>query len=685
MSRRLQLPVLLLAGATALSAARPMTFDDLVALHRVSDPQPSPDGSRIAYVVTDANEPENRTDSDIWIVSAAGGTPRRLTFSPKHDRHPRWSPDGRWIAFESNRGDAFQVWLIPADGGEAHVLTSLSTGATEPTWSPDGSRIAFLSSVFPAFSDKPFAESDRLNREKSEALEKSKVKAQVFERLPVRKWDSLVDGRRSHLFVVGVTNGVQAGSPKDLTPGEQDAVPWSSTFAAGAEFAWSPDSKEIVHTASQFPVREEAWSTDHNLWAVDVATGSRRQLTTNAAADGCPRISPDGRWLAFRAQSRAGFEADRWQLHLLDRGTGALRSLTADFDSSVENISWMGSDRVVIEAEDHGTKRLWSLAVLGGGRPEPLTEGGSSGEAASVRGGAVVFTRASLDAPTAVWIRPADGKPTKLVDPNTARLAELDLSKPESVVVKGDDGDPVQMWILRPPGFDASKKTPLVFWVHGGPQGAWMDGWSTRWNPQAWAAQGWIVAMPNPRGSTGFGQKFTDQISHDWGGRVFTDLMACADWCAAQPWIDKDRMAAAGGSYGGYMMNWFQSHTDRFKTLVTHCGVYEFHSMYGTTDELWFDEWEHGIPWKNPDFAQHSPDRFAAKFRTPNLIIHNERDYRVPIGQGFALFTALQRQGVPSKLLYFPDEGHWVLKPQNSRLWHDTIFDWLRGYIGTAK
>jgi acetyl esterase/lipase len=262
----------------------------------------------------------------------------------------------------------------------------------------------------------------------------------------------------------------------------------------------------------------------------------------------------------------------------------------------------------------------------------------------------------------------------------------LDFKRATELFADRDfDGDPVQMWILRPPGFDASKKTPLVFWVHGGPQGAWMDGWSTRWNPQAWAAQGWIVAMPNPRGSTGFGQKFTDQISHDWGGRVFTDLMACADWCAAQPWIDKDRMAAAGGSYGGYMMNWFQSHTDRFKTLVTHCGVYEFHSMYGTTDELWFDEWEHGIPWKNPDFAQHSPDRFAAKFRTPNLIIHNERDYRVPIGQGLALFTALQRQGVPSKLLYFPDEGHWVLKPQNSRLWHDTIFDWLRGYIGTAK
>jgi Tol biopolymer transport system component len=306
-----------------------MAFDDLVALHRLSDPQPSPDGRQVAFVITDADEPENRANSDIWIIASEGGTPRRLTFSPKHDRHPRWSPDGKWIAFESNRGGEFQVWLLPSEGGEARVLSTISSGATEPAWSPDGASIAFLSSVFPEFSDKPFAESDRLNRERTEAQEKSKVKARIFEQLPVRKWDSMVDGRRSHLFVLSVTDGVAAGDPRDLTPGAQDAVPWSSTFSAGPEFAWSPDSREIVHTASQFPVREEAWSTDHNLWAVTVATGARRMLTTNPAADGCPRFSPDGRWIAYRAQAKAGFEADRWQLMLLDRKTGQSRSLTA--------------------------------------------------------------------------------------------------------------------------------------------------------------------------------------------------------------------------------------------------------------------------------------------------------------------------------------------------------------------
>ena len=684
MTPRLLLPGLLLAGATAAFAARPVTFDDLLAFHRVSDPQPSPDGTRIVFVVTDVDEKENRTDSDLWMIPTSGGTPTRLTFSPKHDRHPRWSPDGRWIAFESNRGGEFQVHVLPAAGGEARAVTSLSTGATGPAWSPDGTRIAFLSSVFPQFSDKPFPESDRLNREKSEALEKSKVKAQVFEQLPVRKWDSMHDGRRSHLFVVGFADGQASGTPRDLTPGAADAVPWSSTFATGEEFSWTPDSKELVHTSSQLPVREESWSTDHNLWAVDVATGARRVLTTNKAADGAPRVSPDGRWIAYRAQSRPGFEADRWELRLLDRKSGESRSLTAGFDNSVEDIAWAGADRLVIEAEDQGTKRLWSLPVRGG-RPEPITEGGSAGEAAVLPDGSVVFTRSAFTSPAVLGLVPAKGSARTLHDPNAERLAGLQLPTPESVTVKGADGAPVQMWILRPPGVDLSKKNPLVFWVHGGPQGAFMDAWSTRWNPQVWAAQGWVIAMPNPRGSTGFGQKFTDQISHDWGGRVYVDLMAALDWCVAQPWIDKDRVASAGASYGGLMMNWFQGHTDRFKTLVTHCGVFEFHSMYGTTDELWFDEWEHGIPWKEKNFDQHSPDRFAARFKTPNLIIHNEHDYRVPIGQGLALFTALQRQGVPSKLLYFPDEGHWVLKPQNSRLWHDTIFDWLRGYIGTAR
>jgi dipeptidyl aminopeptidase/acylaminoacyl peptidase len=295
----------------------------------------------------------------------------------------------------------------------------------------------------------------------------------------------------------------------------------------------------------------------------------------------------------------------------------------------------------------------------------------------------VFFTRASLSAPAEILRAPlAGGPPQPITRANAALLAKLTLSAPESVTVTGAGGTQVQMWILKPPGFDAAKKWPLVFWVHGGPQSAFMDSWSYRWNAQLWAAQGYVIAMPNPRGSTGFGQKFTDEISGDWGGKVIEDLMAALAHLEKQPWIDTSRMAAAGASYGGYMMNWLQGHTDKFKTLITHCGVYNFDTMYGTTEELWFDEWDHGIPWENPKFSEHSPHRFAANFKTPNLVIHNELDFRVPIAQGLDLFTVLQRKGIPSKLLYFPDEGHWVLKPQNSELWHRTIFEWLGEYLG---
>ena len=673
----------LLVFVSSEAGARTVTFADLMAFHRISDPQPSPDGKWLAYVVTDMDMAENRGNSDLWLVPTAGGEPRRLTASPKHDRHPTWSPDGKWIGFESNRDGEFQIYVIQTDGGEARKLTTIATGATQPVWSPDGKHIAFVSTVFPEFSEQPFADADKRNKEKLDAREKSKVKARVITKLLYRHWDSWVDDKRQHLFIVPMKDGATVGEPRNLTPGDRDAVPTSSTFASGDEFAWSPDSAELVYTATPTPPHEEAWRTDHNLYSVNAATGERKQLTTNPAADGCPRFSPDGKWLAYRAQSRAGFEADRWQLMLRNRTTGETRSLTADFDSSIESIAWAtDSQSLVIDAEDKGTKPLWTISHTGG-TVKPLVKGAVNGDASATRNGDVFFTRASLTAPTEILrVSLTGGSPQPLTRANAELLAKLTLSAPESVTVTGAGGTPVQMWIVKPPGFDTAKKWPLVFWVHGGPQSAFMDSWSFRWNAQLWAAQGYVIAMPNPRGSTGFGQKFTEEISHDWGGKVFEDVMAALAHLEKQPWIDTTRMAAAGASYGGYMMNWFQGHTDKFKTLITHCGVYNFDTMYGTTEELWFDEWDHGIPWENPKFSEYSPHRFAAKFKTPNLVIHNELDFRVPIAQGLDLFTVLQRKGIPSKLLYFPDEGHWVLKPQNSELWHKTIFEWLKEYLG---
>lgn len=681
--RRLSFSIIVAAGLVEAVYAKPMGFDDLLACHRLSEPKVSPDGNWIAYVIAVPDKTENRVNSDIWLVPTAGGEPRQLTRSPKHDRHPTWSPDSRWIAFESNRDGGFQVYVLPTDGGEARKLTSVSTEATQPVWSPDGQHVAFLSSVFPEFSDKPFAESDKLNREKNEARDKSKVKARIITRLLYRHWDSWVDDKRQHLFVQPVQGGMARGEPRDLTPGDRDAVPTSSTFSAGDDFAFSPDGQELAYTATPTPAREEAWSTNHDIWIVDLKSGQRRVLTTNPAADAYPRYSPDGRLIAYRAQIRAGFEADRWQLMVVDRKGGVPRSLTSDFDASVEQFAWASDGQtLVIEAERQGTRPLWRLSTKGDS-PKALTFGGVAGEPEWMPDGAtVVFTRNRMTGPTQLErVGLAGGESKVLLDPNAARTRELGLAVPESVTIRGAGGIPIQMWILKPPGFTADRKWPLVFWVHGGPQGAFMDSWSYRWNPQLWAAQGYVIAMPNPRGSTGFGQKFTDEISGDWGGKVQTDLMAALGYLEKQSWIDTKRMAAAGASFGGYVMNWFQGHTDKFRTLVTHCGVYNFDTMYGTTEELWFDEWDHGIPWENPKFSKHSPHRFAKKFKTPNLVIHNELDYRVPIAQGLDLFTVLQRKGIPSKLLYFPDEGHWVLKPQNSELWHQTIFDWLAEYL----
>lgn len=682
-SRFCVLGLVALLLTTVVAFARPMELEDMFRLKRVSEPQLSPDGQQIAYVVTEVLKAENRTQSDIWVISSQGGEPRRLTDSPKHDRHPAWSPDGKWIAFESNRSGDFQIWIVPAKGGKARKLTTLATEANQPVWSPTGDKIAFVSTVFPEFSNQPFGKSDAVNKEKLGAREKSKVKARVITQLLYRHWDSWVDDRRQHLFVLNVKNGGASGEPRDVTPGENDAVPTSSTFSEGDEFDFSPNGQELAFAAPHHVTREQAWSTNHDIWIVNLSTGERRQITTSPAADTHPRFSPDGKRLAYRAQARAGFEADRWQLRLLNLASGEDRSLTESFDSGVTAVEWMADGKsLVFNAEDKGTLSLYGVPAEGGA-VGLLAAGGMITEfSVSAGSRSVCFAQSRFTQPTELFsVEGSASAARKITATNAGLLAPVELPQPESVTVSGAGGTPVQMWLLKPPGFDPAKKYPLVFWVHGGPQGAYLDGWSTRWNPQVWAAQGYVIALPNPRGSTGFGQKFTDEISHDWGGKAYEDLMACLAYVEKQPYVDAAKMAAAGASYGGYMMNWFQGHTDKFKTLVTHCGVYDFISMYGATEETWFDEWDHGIPWENPDFLKYSPHQFAAGFKTPNLIIHNELDFRVPLNQGLSLFTTLQRKGVPSKLLYFPDEGHWVLKPQNSELWHRTIFDWLAVYL----
>lgn len=686
---------------SSAQSTRAMNVDDMFQFRRIADPQISPDGKQVVFVVTTVNLEGNSTSANLWVADVAHPElARQLTTTPKKDLNPRWSPDGKRILFQSTRSGSMQLWAIELSGGEAKQLTTISTDASSGVWSPDGTKIAFVSAVWPEYSSKPFAESDKLNKDRAEANEKNPVKAKVFDRLFFRHWDSYVENKRQHLFVISFdpVKGT-AGEPKDVTPGDRDAYPTSMTFSVGDDHCFSPDSTHLIFTA--VPVENEAWNTNHDLCRVPVTGGTPTwdTLTKNPAADGAPSFSPDGKWLAWRAQAVPGSEADRWVAYIAPcepngKFTGEPRSLSGSLDRSAEGIQWTQSGNsllVVFTAEDGGVSKLFTVAADGKSPPKVSSDLAAvdsmsiGGLSISPKTGRFAVLASRLDSPPGVYVgeqTAGNGKLTPVGSFNQQLQSQINWGKIESVTVPGAGGTPMQMWLVYPPGFDPNKKWPLAFLVHGGPQGAWMNSWSNRWNPQVWAAQGYVVALPNPRGSTGFGQKYTDEISGDWGGKCYEDLMKGLELLESKPFIDRDRMFAAGASFGGYMMNWFQGQTDKFKTLITHCGVYNFDSMYATTEEVWFDEWEHGgPPWVNREsYEKYSPHRFAQNFKTPMLIIHNDLDFRVPVSEGLQLFTTLQRRGVPSKLINFPDEGHWVNKPANSKFWHDEIFAWLRQY-----
>jgi dipeptidyl aminopeptidase/acylaminoacyl peptidase len=690
MARLLSCLIVSLFAVSDLAAGgRPMTVNDLFALKRVGDPQISPDGKWVVYQVGAVDLAANKTTTNLWVAATDGKTPpRQLTSSTKADRHPRWSPDGSKILFESTRSGDGQLWVIDINGGEARQLTTISTEAANGLWSPDGKKIAFVSAVYPEFSDKPFAESDKKNKEKLDAVEKGPVKAKVFTHLFFRHWDEYVGDRRQHLFVIDAAGG----EPKDVTPGDRDAFPTSTTFSSGDDYTFSPDGSHLVFTA--VPERNEAWSTNYDVCRVPVAGGKVETLTkNNAAADGSPRFSPDGKKLAWRAQKKAGYEADKWDILVADctpDGSikGTPKNVTGKKDIAAGDFVWLADNKtIVFTADDNGGTPIWETH-LADGEVQKLAEGGvASGLSVSRDGNRLAFNQAHMNHPPRVAVTgTARGSENsvKFFDPNEKVLSDLDMPKPESVTIPVE-GAKMQMWILKPPGFDGNKKWPVAFLVHGGPQGAWEDGWSNRWNPSLWAAQGYVVVLPNPRGSTGFGQKFVDEISGDWGGKCYRDLVAGLDYVTKLPYVDADRIGTAGASFGGYMMDWFAVNeiARRFKCIISHCSVWNFESMWGTTDELWFDEYEHGgLPWDVPGkYAEFSPHKRAEnlrRYKTPMLIIQNDLDFRCPVGQGLELFTALQRQGVPSRFVNFPDEGHWVLKPKNSEYWHKEVFDWLK-------
>jgi dipeptidyl aminopeptidase/acylaminoacyl peptidase len=673
------LAALLLAAAGLFAQSQPFTVDSLMKLARISEPQLSPDSSQIAFTVQTIDVEKNTKPQQIWVVPVSGGAPRRITTEGNNYR-PRWMPDSKHIVFISNRGGSAQVWMMAPDGSSPKALTNISTEAGGVLVSPDAKYLVFGSSVYPDCSMNGTFD-DACNKQRLDADAKAKIHPRVYTSLLYRHWNEWQSKRRQHLLSMPL----EGGPIKDLVPGNRDVPPFS--LGGGDGYAVAPESNEVAYVMNADT--ELATSTNSDIFVVPITGGESKKITTNPAADNTPVYSPDGKWLAYLAQARPGYESDRFRLTVLERATGKTTTLTENLDRWVTSMTWApDSKHLFFVSEDRGRHPLQMVPVTGGGFRSIITGPVSVDDVQlSSDGKTMIYTEQSGNHPSRLMKATSTGGPAAaLTHLNDEVLANASLPALEEFSVEGAEGARVASFLVKPPGFDAGRKYPVLFLIHGGPQGAWGETWSYRWNAQVFASAGYVVVMPNPRGSTGYGQKFIDEINQDWGGRAFDDIMAVVNYVSGLPYADPNRMAAAGGSYGGYMVDWMLGHTDKFKAFISHAGVYDLRSMAGETEELWFPLWEFkGMPWDNPElYAKWSPSFYAQNFKTPTLVIHGELDYRVPVGQGLQLFTALQMQKVPSKLLLFPDEGHWVQKPQNTVFWYGQFLEWVSEWTKPA-
>jgi dipeptidyl aminopeptidase/acylaminoacyl peptidase len=737
-----------------------VTFADLMAMKRVSDPQISPSGKWVMFSVTEVSLEKNTKVNHLWVVPMAGGKETQLTYSDSgiSQTNGRFSPDGQWVMYtQPDAHGASQIFVAAWDDahgtwvdGKAHPVTALETEADGGLWAPDSKHFLFTSAVYPGCeakgpsrTEEQAKEEARCNAAKDAEAAASPVKAQVFDHLLYRHWNQFTGAKRSHIFYASLPAGLPAQqdpdsvTPLDLTPASAVGDAETPTFSLGGPlgYAWAPDSKEIAYVTNLDPVLAASTNNDVFTLRLDEPGAKAVKVSTSPGSDDGPQYSPDGKYLAFRSQARAGYESDRFDLVVMDRASRRIDHVLPRMtnnknepvnDNWVDEFTWApDSKSIAIASPDRGGEvvQFNPLPVRGSLTPPGAwsANGGEFGSLAFTKDGAVVATQMFVNRPAeiAVLVHTLTGAQggdifisktdiRSLTHVNDALLAQLDFSKLESFWFGSVDDTQVQGFIIRPPNFDASRKYPVKFLIHGGPQGAWGDSWSYRWNAELMAASGYVVVMVNPRGSTGYGQAFIDGINGDWGGKAYIDLMRGLDAAEAKfPFIDKTRECALGASYGGYMADWILTHTNRFQCIVTHDGMYDAESAYGSTEEMWFNEWEFrrspatgaaafdkepAQPWRysslpadQDPFRKWSPMRYIQNAKTPTLVIHSQRDYRLDVSQGFELFTALQRRGVPSKFLYFPDEGHWILKPQNSALWYETVGDWCDRWTHTNQ
>ncbi len=662
---------MVLLCTSVFAQQKPFTIIDLYKIKQIRDPQFSPDGKHIVFVVTVSNVEEGKTNSDIYIIDTDGKDLRRLTNNPADDEHPRWSRDGKSILFLSDRKDGTQVWLLPIDGGEPTQLTTISTNVSDPIWTPDGKGIILSSDVY-----LECGADDASNKKIADAIAKGPIKAHMADRLLYRHWTSWKDGKRTHTFLYDI----QTKTTTDLTPGDFDAPAFS--LDGGPGYGISPDGKEVCFVSNHD--KNEVETTNKDLFVVPIGESEAINITKrNLAYDGDPTYSPDGRYIAYRTQAIPNYESDRLRLALYDRKTGTRTILTDAFDNWIDEFHWAPDSRsVLFTAEMKGHIPLYSIDIASQQISQVIDLKSIDAFSISPDGRWIVAARRSVGEPVELWRFTARGERSqRLTYFNKPVEDSVDIRPAEELWIPSPTGKKIHTFIVKPHNFDPAKKYPLILNIHGEPQQQWVDEFRGDW--QVYPGAGYIVAFPNPHGSTGYGQEFTAAISRDWGGKTFEDIMAVTDSLAKISYIDSSRMGAMGWSFGGYMMMWLEGHTDRFKAIVSMMGVYDLTAMYGATEELWFPEWDlAGTPWESDLYQKWSPNNFVRNFKTPCLVITGELDYRVPYTQSLEFFTDLQEMNVPSRLIVFPNDGHWPSNVKSMPLYYNAHLDWFHKYLG---